>query len=229
MSNSHKKGKTAKPETEPSENIAAEPAEPVEPVEAVVADATPAAETPINTGTETQDTATATTATPAVGEDIDSVLAEAEKNSNIQAELDAAKDRYLRLMAEFDNYKRRTSKEYERLVESANEKLILEMIGVRENFHRALKAGESGGDFAPFFEGMKLIFAKFDETLANNGMSVFAEAGEEFDPAIHDALMNAPNAQIPADHIAEVFERGYRLKDKVIKHARVIVSSGAGG
>jgi len=167
-------------------------------------------------------------------EDIDSVLAEAEKNSAdaanaIQEELNAAKDRYLRLMAEFDNYKRRTAKEYERLIESANEKLILELVDVRENFYRALKAGESGGDFAPFFEGMKLIFAKFDETLTGNGLSVFAEAGEEFDPALHDALMNAPNAEIPIGHIAEVFERGYRLKDRVIKHARVIVSGGAGG
>jgi len=175
------------------------------------------------------DAATDTPVNNGAGDDIDDVLAEAEKNSAMQEELNAAQDRYLRLMAEFDNYKRRTAKEYERLVESANEKLLLEMVDVRENFYRALKAGESGGDFAPFFEGMKLIFAKFDETLTGNGLSVFAETGEAFDPAVHDALMNAPHAEIPADHIAEVFERGYRLKDKVIKHARVIVSSGADG
>ncbi|MDR0330178.1 MAG: nucleotide exchange factor GrpE [Chitinispirillales bacterium] len=144
----------------------------------------------------------------------------------LKLEIEAGKDRYLRLMAEFDNYKRRAGKEYERLIESANEKLILEMVDVRENFDRALKSGEAGGEFAAFYDGMKLIFTKFDEVLARSGLTVFAEAGEPFDPTIHDALMKAAHAEVPADRIAEVFERGYRLKDKVVKHARVIVSSG---
>ena len=161
--------------------------------------------------------------------DIDAILHEAEQFADIEAlkrEVEVGKDRYLRLMAEFDNYKRRSSRDYERLVESANEKLILEMVDVRENFDRALKSGEAGGEFAPFFEGMRLIFAKFEDVLCKNGLTVFAEPGEPFDPAVHDALMNTPHAEIPADHIAQVFERGYRLKDKVVKHARVIVSSG---
>ncbi|MDR2579219.1 MAG: nucleotide exchange factor GrpE [Chitinispirillales bacterium] len=149
--------------------------------------------------------------------------------NTLKQELDASRDRYLRLMAEFDNYKRRAAKEYERLTESANEKLMLEIVEVRENFERALKAGESGGDFAPFFDGMRLIFAKFEEVLSRNGLTVFAEPGEPFDPAVHDALVNTPHPEIPAEHIAEVFERGYRLKDKIVKHARVIVSSGTGG
>jgi molecular chaperone GrpE len=147
----------------------------------------------------------------------------------LRQEVEAGKDRYLRLMAEFDNYKRRSGKEYERLVSAANEKLILEMVEVRENFERALKSGGAGGEFAPFYEGMKLIFAKYDEVLTRNGLTPFAETGESFDPMIHDALMKAPNARIPADCVAEVFERGYRLNDKVIKHARVVVSSGDGG
>jgi len=147
----------------------------------------------------------------------------------LRQEVEAGKDRYLRLMAEFDNYKRRSGKEYERLISAANEKLILEMVEVRENFERALKSGGAGGEFAPFYDGMKLIFAKYDEVLTRNGLTPFAAAGESFDPMIHDALMKAPNPQIPADCVAEVFERGYRLNDKVIKHARVVVSSGNGG
>jgi molecular chaperone GrpE len=147
----------------------------------------------------------------------------------LRKEVEAGKDRYLRLMAEFDNYKRRSGKEYERLISAANEKLILEMVEVRENFERALKSGGAGGEFAPFYDGMKLIFAKYDEVLTRNGLTPFAEAGEPFDPMIHDALMKAPNAQIPDDCVAEVFERGYKLNDKVIKHARVVVSSGSGG
>ncbi|MDR2693140.1 MAG: nucleotide exchange factor GrpE [Chitinispirillales bacterium] len=147
----------------------------------------------------------------------------------LRREVEAGKDRYLRLMAEFDNYKRRSSREYERVVSAANEKLILEMVDVRENFERALKSGDTGGEFASFYEGMKLIFAKYDEVLTRNGLTPFAVTGEPFDPMIHDALMKVQNAQIPVDCVAEVFERGYKLKDKVIKHARVVVSSGSGG
>jgi molecular chaperone GrpE len=150
-----------------------------------------------------------------------------EDISALKEEIESLKDSRLRLMAEYDNFRRRSAKEYENLRESANEKLVIEMVDVRENFDRALKVGESGGEFAPFFEGMKLIFSKFDETLSKNGLTVFAAVGEPFDPMIHDALMNTPHPEIPADHIAEVFERGYKLKDKVIKHARVIVSSGS--
>ncbi|MCL2688685.1 MAG: nucleotide exchange factor GrpE [Chitinispirillia bacterium] len=146
---------------------------------------------------------------------------------DIKNELNTARDRNLRLMAEFDNYKRRTAKDFQNLIESANEKLMLEIVNVRENFERALKAGEAQGESASFYDGMKLIFTQFDEVLSKNGLSVFGEEGEAFDPAIHDALMKSPNADIPEDHIAQVFEHGYRLKDKVIKHARVIVSSGS--
>jgi molecular chaperone GrpE len=135
-------------------------------------------------------------------------------------------DRYIRLMAEFDNYKKRTSREYERQVDSANEKIMLEMIDVRENFERAIKSGDAGSDYVALFEGMKLIFNKFDTVLNKNGLEPFAVSGDPFDPQIHDALMNAPKAGVPADHVADVYEKGYKLKSKVIRHAKVIVSSG---
>ncbi len=150
-----------------------------------------------------------------------------ETLEDVKNELEQARDRHLRLMAEFDNYKRRTGRDFERLIESANEKLMLEFIDVRENFDRALKAGESGGDFQSFFDGMKLIYSKFNDVLGKNGLEAFGEPGDAFDPQIHDALMKSPHADIAEDHIADVFEKGYRLKEKVIKHAKVIVSSGA--
>jgi molecular chaperone GrpE len=144
----------------------------------------------------------------------------------LQQQVNSWNDRYVRLMAEFDNYKKRISREYERQVESANEKLMIEMIDVRENFERALKSG-SGVDAQVLFDGMKLIFNKFDAVLSNNGLETFGSVGDAFDPQIHDALMNAPKAEIPADHIADIYERGYKVKSKVIKHAKVIISSGA--
>lgn len=132
-------------------------------------------------------------------------------------------DRYIRLMAEFDNYKKRIGREYERQVDSANEKLMVEMVEVRENFERALR---SGADDSTIFEGMKLIFGKFDSVLSRNGLEPFGVVGELFDPQIHDALMKTPKEGIPEDHIAEIYERGYKIKSKVIKHAKVIVSCG---
>ncbi|MBD3242748.1 MAG: nucleotide exchange factor GrpE [Chitinivibrionales bacterium] len=141
--------------------------------------------------------------------------------------LKAAQDKYIRLLAEFDNYKRRTSREYERMVEAANEGLMKDLTEVRENFERALKAGNDNAAGEGFVQGMRLIFNKFDEVLGKNGLEPFGEEGDEFDPAIHDALMKTPHESVAEDHIAQVVERGYRLRGHVIKHARVLVSAGA--
>ncbi len=146
---------------------------------------------------------------------------------DLKQQLEAQSDRYLRLMAEFDNFKKRVSRDYERLVESANEKLMGELIEVRENLERAVKAGEQCEDVKTMFDGMKLIFAKLSDVLARNGLEPFGAAGEPFDPQLHDALMKVPNDTVPEDHIVEVFEKGYNLKKRVIRHARVVVSSGA--
>ena len=150
-----------------------------------------------------------------------------ERIGELTADLKNANDRYLRLMAEFDNYKKRTSREYERLIESANEKLMLEMIAVRETFELAIKHGENGSDYQQLFDGVKLLFQKFDGVLAANGLTPFAAPGDGFDPQLHDALLKVPNADIPEDHIADIHEKGYKLKERVVKHARVIVSAGA--
>lgn len=155
--------------------------------------------------------------------------AEEESRDPVEAlteELERQKDKYIRLMAEFDNYKRRTSKEYERLVESANERLMLDIIEVRESFERALKIKNENNDYTTFLDGMKLIFTKLDENLKKNGLEVFTEVGDEFNPEIHDAMMKTPHDEIPEDHVVEIYEKGYKLKNHVIKHAKVIVSAG---
>jgi molecular chaperone GrpE len=145
---------------------------------------------------------------------------------DLRQQLDAQGDRYLRLMAEFDNFKKRVSRDYERLVESANERLMVELIEVRENLERAVKAGEECNEVKTIHEGMKLIFTKFNDVLLKNGLETFGAVGEPFDPKLHNALMKRPNDTVPEDHIIEVFERGYFLKKRVIKHAKVVVSSG---
>lgn len=176
-------------------------------------------------------------------QDIPEIIAEVEKNVQEQSDLEketrqasesideikkalnAEKDRYLRLMAEFDNYKKRVSRDYERLVDSANEKLMLEMVDVHDNFDRAVRSSENA-DAKTLLDGLKLIFGKFESVLVKNGLEVFTAPGDPFDPQLHDALMKTANNTIPEDHVADVFEKGYKLKGKVIKHAKVIVSSG---
>lgn len=169
----------------------------------------------------TEETASKEQAEPVAKEEKEQI----NEVDSLKKQLTEMNDRYIRLMAEFDNYKKRISREYERQVESANEKLMIEMVDVRENFERALRSGESGADLNTLFDGMKLIFNKFDSVLSRNGLEHFAEVGDAFDPQIHDALMKTPNENIPEDHIAEIYERGYKLKSKIIKHAKVIVTT----
>jgi|GEM_PF-121473 molecular chaperone GrpE len=146
-----------------------------------------------------------------------------KKIDELASQLEAANDKYLRLMAEFDNFKRRSAKEFERLIEAANERLIKDITEVRENFERAFKSNAEG---EKLLEGMRLIFTKLNDILRKHGLEVYAEAGQKFDPGVHDALMRAPHESIAEDHIVEVHERGYKLKGNIIKHAKVIVSSG---
>lgn len=136
-------------------------------------------------------------------------------------------DKYIRLMAEFDNFKRRTAREYQQKIDAANEKLIMELTTPREDFERAYKAWNTETTAETLLEGIKLIFNRFDTVLKQNGLEVFGEVSEAFDPQIHDALMRLPHATIPEGNIVEIFEKGYRLKGRVIRHAKVVVSSGA--
>lgn len=154
---------------------------------------------------------------------IDEVLEEATDH---EAELNAQKDKYVRLMAEFDNYKRRSAKEYERLISTANKDLMMDIIEVRDNFERAIEMADEKHDFTEFLKGMQLLFTKLDENLSKNGLEVFTEVGDEFNPELHDAMMQTPNDEIEEGHIAQIYEKGYKIKKDVIKHAKVIVSSG---
>ncbi|MBN1578540.1 MAG: nucleotide exchange factor GrpE [Chitinispirillaceae bacterium] len=184
------------------------------------------AETQTPVDSTSGDDADATEGTPDGAEAPEPEKSASEIINELKSQIKTAGDRYLRLMAEFDNYKKRTAREYACLVESANEKLMLDLIAVRETFELALKHGENGSDYQQLFDGIKLIFNKFDGVLSANGLTPFAAVGEPFDPQIHDALMKIPHEEVSEDHIADIHEKGYRLKDRIIKHARVIISAG---
>jgi len=144
----------------------------------------------------------------------------------LKAELAAANDRTLRLMAEFDNFRRRSAKEQLDLIETANGKLLEKLSEVQDNFERAFAAENKAKDLEAFEKGMQMIYNQFSKVLTDAGLEQIDPTGKEFDPNMHEALMQQPSETIPEGHVVTVFQKGYKLKNKILKTAKVIVSSG---
>ena len=172
-------------------------------------------------------------------ESIDEILAGAADNaaaadekygankgsSKLEAELAELKDKNLRLYAEFDNFRRRTAKESFEMMVTANAKLIEKLTEVLDNFHRAFEA-QGKGTSEDFEKGVKLIFGRFKDILDNEGLEEIDPAGAVFDPNLHEALLQQVSDTVPENNVIQVISKGYRLKTKILKHAKVIVSKG---
>ena len=138
------------------------------------------------------------------------------------------KDQLLRKAAEFENYKKRVENDYASIVKYSNEELIVKFLPVLDDFERsmkALQANSSDGNDSSFVKGFELIYNKFKKILETQGVKHFDVVGKPFDPQLHDALMQLPNANVPPHTVIEEIEKGYMLHDKVIRHARVVVSA----
>lgn len=144
----------------------------------------------------------------------------------LKAELAAANDRNLRLMAEFDNFRRRSAREQLDIIETANGKLLEKLSEVLDNFERAFAAENKAKDLETFEKGMQMIHDQFAKVLSDSGLEQIDPVGAEFDPNCHEALMQQPSEEIPEGHVVTVFMKGYKLKNKILKPAKVIVSSG---
>ena len=151
---------------------------------------------------------------------------EADPTETLKAELAAANDRNLRLMAEFDNFRRRSAKEQLELIETANGKLLEKLSEVQDNFERAFATENKAKDLEAFEKGMQMIYNQFAKILTDAGLEQIDPTGAEFDPNCHEALMQQPSETIPEGHVVTVFQKGYKLKNKILKTAKVIVSSG---
>ena len=151
---------------------------------------------------------------------------EADPTETLKAELAAANDRNLRLMAEFDNFRRRSAKEQLELIETANGKLLEKLSEVQDNFERAFATENKAKDLEAFEKGMQMIYNQFAKILTDAGLEQIDPTGAEFDPNCHEALMQQPSETVPEGHVVTVFQKGYKLKNKILKTAKVIVSSG---
>lgn len=150
-------------------------------------------------------------------------LTEEEK---LQNELTEANNKYLRLYAEFDNYKRRTSKERVDLLQSAGKEVIGDLLTVLDDFERAQKAIETAQDVGPIKEGIDLVYQKLKSILTKKGLKEMNAVGEPFNADLHEAITKipAPSEELEGKVIDEV-ERGYFLNDKVLRYAKVVVGS----
>lgn len=132
-------------------------------------------------------------------------------------------DKYLRLYAEFDNYKKRMARERVEFVKMAGREVILAFLPVLDDFERAVKNMENASDLAAVMEGVQLIFKKFQDVLERMGVKPADCCGEPFDPEKHEAVARVPAGPEKSGIVVDMVERGYLLHDRVLRFPKVVV------
>ena len=145
------------------------------------------------------------------------------KAADKKAEDEDLNTKYLRLMADFQNYKRRTEKEKSDIYAYANEKLIGELLDVIDNFDRALAQTDNAND--SFVSGMSMIFKQLSEVLTKAGLEEIEALGLEFDPNFHNAVMTEDTDDYESGQVSEVLQKGYMLNKKVVRPSMVKVAN----
>jgi len=150
-------------------------------------------------------------------------IEEPSEMEQLKSDLEKEKDKFLRLFAEFENYKRRTSKERIELFKSANQEVMTAMLPVLDDFDRALKEIKKAKD-KNLIKGVELIHNKFQETLKNKGLEAMeVKHGDSFDADVHEAITQIPASSAKLKgKIVDVVERGYKLGDKIIRFPKVV-------
>lgn len=148
---------------------------------------------------------------------------EAEIES-LKKQVGEEKDRYLRLAAEFDNFRKRSLKDRDEYVKYANKQLILELVDVFESLERGLETAGKSDNKNRLIEGMELVYKQFKDVLDKNGLTPIKAVGEKFDPYKHEAMMMTSTDECDEDTVLEEFARGYMLNNNVIRYSKVKVS-----
>lgn len=149
-----------------------------------------------------------------------------DENVELRQQVGELKEKYIRLVAEFENYKKRTVREKLDWMKTAAQDTIVAMLPVLDDFDRAKKfADGEKGDGEGLGEGVELVYQKLYTTLKNRGLEPMESTGELFDPELHEAIteMPAPSEEMKGK-VFDTIEKGYRLNDKIIRHAKVVVS-----
>jgi len=149
---------------------------------------------------------------------------ESDPLSDLAAERDALRDQLLRARAEFDNYRKRVSRDMDQLRKTAAESLIRDMLPVVDNLERALAHADQKDN--PLVQGVDMVMKQFANVLTGRGLEPLPALGVTFDPNVHEALAYQPSDEHPENTVMLEYERGYKLGDQIIRPAKVVVSSG---
>ncbi len=144
----------------------------------------------------------------------------------LQADLDRFRDLALRSQADFENYKKRSAREKEEAIKYANSSLLERLVSIIDNFELGLAAAKEQGEQSPIYSGMVLVQKQLNDLLAENGLQPIEAEGRTFDPNVHEAIAHEQSDQVPEGVVLRQTRRGYRFKDRLLRPAKVVVSSG---
>ncbi|MCH5246762.1 MAG: nucleotide exchange factor GrpE [Muribaculaceae bacterium] len=143
-----------------------------------------------------------------------------------EEEIEKEKKDYLFLMADFDNFRKRTLKEKSEIIRNGSENVLKGLLPIVDDFERGLEASKTSDDSSAVKEGMELIYNKFIKFLEQNGVKVMETNGQEFDPDRHEAITTLPvDDEEKKNKIVDTVSKGYTLNDKVLRHAKVVVGN----
>tara|TARA_Y100000768_G_scaffold309053_1_gene243314 strand:+ start:7542 stop:8024 length:483 start_codon:yes stop_codon:yes gene_type:complete len=151
--------------------------------------------------------------------------AKSNKNEDLKLELQEAKDKYLRLYSEFENYRRRTSKEKIEMIDSANKDLLKEILPISDDFERAIKSSSDSKNIIDE-EGVNLIYQKLKSILEKHNLKKMdIKVGDDFNSEIHEAITSTPSDKKLKGKIVDVIEDGYMIGEKILRFGKVVIGS----
>ena len=148
------------------------------------------------------------------------------KVAELQASVNELRDKHLRLLAEFDNYKKRTMRERLDLMNSASKDVMVSLLPILDDFDRAKKSADDPSNAEVLSDGVTLVYNRLNNVLQNMGLKAMTSTGEPFDVEMHEAITEIP---VPDENmkgkVIDTLEKGYMLNDKIIRHAKVVVGN----
>ncbi len=158
-----------------------------------------------------------------LSQELQAIKVEYEKG---QDEVKEANDKFVRLQAEFENFRKRTLKERQDTFQYGHQNLVKDLLSTVDNLDRAIEHGEQSqdGDFQNLLQGVELVRHDLLGALAKHGVTVIEAEDKAFDPEVHEAMAQVPHPDLPPNSIVQVLQKGYMLRDRMIRAARVVVS-----
>src|SRR5438094_7204289 len=147
--------------------------------------------------------------------------------ASLQGDLDRFRDLALQTQADFENYKKRAARERDEGIKYANRSLLERLVSIVDNFELGLSAARE--ERSPIYSGMNMVLKQLTDFLTENGLEPIDAVGKQFDPNLHEAIGHEPSNKVPEGHVIRQTRRGYRLKDRLLRPATVVVSSGPTG